>query len=303
MLICLAKKSFTTSACSLEKSISLVPLARLTSGRCVCLRHFCPTLFNIQQSRFIFLQFAHCILSKALQIRWLIACGYNKYLEESRELKVIPPRNAFPLLTTSWWWFFVLWTWAFETIQCTFWVACNLAFFGFLRSAEFTVPNLASFSPSIHLGLDDVAVDSMSSPSCLRLHIKASKTDPFRKGIFLNIGRGEFPLCAIRSLLAYLTLRGNAPGPLFLFRDGRPLTRALLTSWLRDILSSAGIQGNLSSHSFRIGATTVAARNGIPDHQNQALGRWTSSAYLSYIPTPAESLSQLSKQLSRSAAR
>ena len=164
-----------------------------------------------------------------------------------------------------------------------FWAACNLTFFRFLRSAEFTVPNLASFSPSIHLGLDDVAVDSMSSPSCLRLRIKASKTDPFRKGIFLHIGRGEFPLCAIRSLLAYLTLRGNAPGPLFLFRDGRPLTRALLTSWLRDILSSAGIQGNFSSHSFRIGAATVAARNGIPDHQIQALGRWTSSAYLSYI--------------------
>ena len=78
--------------------------------------------------------------------------------------------------------------------HCMFWAACNLAFFGFLRSAEFTVPNLASFSPSIHLGLDDVAVDSMSSPSCLRLRIKASKTNPF------------------------------------LFRDRRPLTRALLTS-------------------------------------------------------------------------
>ena len=122
-------------------------------------------------------------------------------------------------------------------------------------------------------------------------------------GCFLHIGRGEFPLCAIHSLLANLTLRGNAPGPLFLFRDNRPLTCALLTLWLRDILSSADIRGNFSSHSFRIGAATVAARNGIPDHQIQALGQWTSSAYLSYIRTPAESLSQLSKQLSRSAAR
>ena len=162
--------------------------------------------------------------------------------------------------------------------HCMFWAACNLAYFGFLCSAEFTIPNLASFSPSIHLGLADVAIDSMSSPSCLRLRIKASKTDPFHKGCFLHTERGEFPLCAIRSLLAYLTLRGDAPGPLFLFRDRRPLSRALLTSWLRDILSSAGIQGNFSSHSFRIGAATVAARNGIPDHQIQALGRWTSSA-------------------------
>ena len=120
-----------------------------------------------------------------------------------------------------------------------FWAACNLAYFGFLRSAEFMVPNLASYVPAIHLGVEDVAVDSHLSPSCLHLRIKASKTDPFRKGCFLHIGKGEFPLCAISSLLAYLTLRGDASGPLFLFRDGRPLSRALLTSWLRGILSAA----------------------------------------------------------------
>ena len=165
--------------------------------------------------------------------------------------------------------------------HCMFRAACTFAYFGFLRSAEFTVPNLVSFSRSIHLGLADVAVDYMWSPSCLRLRIKASKTDPFRKGCFLHIGRGEVPLCAIHSLLGYLTLRGDAPDSLFLFRDRLPLTHALLTSWLRGCLSSAGVQGNLSSHSFRIGAATVAARNGIPDHQIQALGRWTSSAYLS----------------------
>ena len=182
-----------------------------------------------------------------------------------------------------------------------FWAARNLAYFGFLRSAEFTVPNLASYVPGIHLGVVDVAVDSHSSPLYLSLRIKTSKTDP-GQGLFLYIGKGEFLLCAISSLLAYLTLRGDASGPLFLFRDGRPLSCALLTSWLRGILSAAGIQGNFSSHSFRIGAATVAARNGIPDYQIQALGCWTSSGYLLYIRTPAESLSRLSKQLSLSAA-
>ena len=182
--------------------------------------------------------------------------------------------------------------------HCMFWAACNLAYFSFLRSAEFTIPNLVSYVLAIHLRVADIAVDSHSSPLCLRLRIKASKTDPFRKGCFLYVGRGVFPLCAISSMLAYLNLRGDASG-LFLFRDGRPLSRALLTSWLRGILSAAG---NFSSHSFRIGAATVAARNGIPDHQIQALGRWSRSAYLLYIRTPAESLSRLSKQLSLSTA-
>ena len=185
--------------------------------------------------------------------------------------------------------------------HCMFWAACNLAYFGFLCSAEFTVPNLASFSPTIHLGMADIAVDSDSTPSCLCIQIKASKTNPFRKGCYVHIGRGLFPLCAIQSLLAYLSLRGDASGHLFLFCDGRPLSWTILTSWLRRILTAIGIEGNFSSHSFRIGAATVAARNGIPDHQIQAVGWWTSNAYPLYTRTPAELLSKLSKQLTSSA--
>ena len=44
--------------------------------------------------------------------------------------------------------------------------------------------------------VDDIAVDSHTSLSCLQLTIKASKTDPFRKGCCLYIGLGRPPLCA-----------------------------------------------------------------------------------------------------------
>ena len=104
----------------------------------------------------------------------------------------------------------------------------------------------------------------------------------------MHVGKGEFLLSAIRSLLAYLSLRGNDPGPLFLFCDGRPLSHAILSSWLRDILASVGIPGKFSSHSFCIGAAMVAARNGISDHQIQASGHWTSTTYLSYICIPVD---------------
>ena len=181
--------------------------------------------------------------------------------------------------------------------HCMFWAACNLAYFGFLRSAEFMVPNLASFSPALHLGVVDISVDSDSHPDCLRVRIKASKTDPFRKGCFIHIGRGSFPLCALQAVMAYLVVRGNSGGPLFLFQDGRPLSCALLTGWIRQILAPAGVPGNFSSHSFHIGAATVAARRGIPDHLIQALGRWSSNAYHSYIRTPSETLASLSSRL------
>ena len=41
-------------------------------------------------------------------------------------------------------------------------------------------------------------------------------------------------------MMAYLSVRGCASGPLFMLQDGRPLSRVLLTDWLRQIISAAG---------------------------------------------------------------
>ena len=168
-----------------------------------------------------------------------------------------------------------------------------LGYFGFLRAAEFTVSNLASFSPAIHLSVANI----FQSPTCLRVRIKVSKMDPFRQGCHIHIGLGRAALCAVHALLAYLSVRGNVPGPLFLVANGQPLSHSILTDWLQQIFSTMGIEGNFSSHSFGIGASTVAASNGIPDHLIQALGRWTSNAYQLYIHTPSEALAGISGQL------
>ena len=133
--------------------------------------------------------------------------------------------------------------------HCMFSAACCLGYFGFLRASEFTVPNLASFSPSLHLSVQDISVDSMVSPSCMRVNIKGSKADPFRQGCYVHIGAGYLPVCALSALMTYLSLRGNSAGPLFLFQDGRPLSRATLTDWLRQFMASARVPGNCSSHS------------------------------------------------------
>ena len=181
--------------------------------------------------------------------------------------------------------------------HCMFWAACSLGYFGFLRASEFTVPNLPSFSSSLHLGVQDISVDSPSAPSCMRVRIKGSKTDPFRKGCFIHIGDGRCPLCAVRAVMNYLALRGDAPGPLFLLQNGQPLSHNILTDWLRQIMASARVPGNFSSHSFHIGATTVAARNGVPDHLIQSMGRWSSNAYQLHLRRPAEALAALSIKL------
>ena len=172
-----------------------------------------------------------------------------------------------------------------------------LGYFSFLRTAEFTIPNLASFSPAIHLLVEDIPVDSLQSSACLGVRIKASKTDPFCQGCHIHIGLGRVPLCTVHALLAYLSLRGNVPSPLFPLTHGQPLSCSILTDWLRQFFPTAGIELNFSSHSFSIGATMVAAHNGIPHQLIQALGRWTSNAFQLYIRTPSEALAGISSQL------
>ena len=117
------------------------------------------------------------------------------------------------------------------------------------------------------LGNQSLKVDSATSG------IKASKTEPFCKGCLVHIVVGVTSLVcsSINDAVLHLDHWANSPEPQFLLQSGQPFTRFVLTYWLHDILLVAGIAGKLSSHGFRIGAATVASRNGIPNHQIQTL--------------------------------
>ena len=164
-----------------------------------------------------------------------------------------------------------------------FWAAACLAFFGFLRSGEFTVE---SASATQAINADDVAVDSRSSPSVISVHLRFAKTDPFGKGVSVFLGKTDAPLCPVAAMLNYLAVRPAVAGPLFIHADGSPLLKSQFVAGVRRALAAANLDprpSKYSGHSFRIGAATSAAAAGIPDHLIKTLGRWESSAYLTYI--------------------
>ena len=175
------------------------------------------------------------------------------------------------------------------------WGARCLGFFSFLRAGEFTVNSV--FQPRIHMTVADLKADSLVNPIFFKVHIKCSKTDPFRMVCDIYVGLGEDSVCPIRALGNFLALRGSSEGPLFTFSDGRPLTRQQLSSTVQSILHLAGYTGSYSGHSFRIGAATTAAARGVPDHLIKTLGRWSSDAYQIYICTPVSSIVYVSRQL------
>ena len=178
------------------------------------------------------------------------------------------------------------------------WAASLTCFFGFLRSGEITVPSPSCFDPAAHLCLADISVNDAQQPSIIRLHLKASKTDPFRQGVDVHVGRTGSALCPVAALLNYLAIRGTNPGLLFHYQDGTLLTKCKFTSSFRKALSSRGIDSSLyAGHSFRIGAATTASLNGVEDSMIQTLGRWKSSAYITYVRTPSQLLAAVSKRI------
>ena len=68
---------------------------------------------------------------------------------------------------------------------------------------------------------------------------------------------------------------------------------------LCQLLSFSGVNfTHYNRHSFRIGAATSSAANGLPIWLMKDLGRWTSDCYEHYIRTPTETLINASKRLS-----
>ena len=164
------------------------------------------------------------------------------------------------------------------------WVACSLCFCGFFWAGEITVPSQSGFDRARHLAWSDVSVDSKIHPLVLWIHLKVSKCDQFGRGVAVYVWQKNDQICPVAAGLAYMACHGSIPGPFFCFGDGFLLTKRLFILKVRELLSAAGLDPSLySGHSFRIGAATSAAQAGLEDSTIQALGRWSSVAFLVYI--------------------
>ena len=179
------------------------------------------------------------------------------------------------------------------------WSAFTLAFYGFLRSSEFTSPSATQFNPQVHLCFTDVF---LTSEGCLMLHLKSSKNDPYRRGCSLLIAPSRHSICAVQALRKYLSLCSiSGASPLYVFQSGAYLTRAKVTSTLRTLLQRLSISTELyASHSFRIGTATTAAEAGLPPWLIQTLGRWSSNCFTLYIRTPPSILQKVPEMLASS---
>ena len=93
--------------------------------------------------------------------------------------------------------------------------------------------------------------------------------------------KGKF--CPVKCLTQYLAVRTNAPGPLFLTKSAKPITRLQFWTVLKKCLSKLGRDAaNFGTHSFRIGRCTDMVRDGYSDEKIKKIGRWKSTAFRAY---------------------
>ncbi len=158
--------------------------------------------------------------------------------------------------------------------------AYTLAFFGFLRCGELTVPSWKQFNPRRHPTRADIHL----SENHLTYHLKFSKTDQLATGMQICIGTTGNKLCPVRAMHQYLRHHKAPQGPLFQFLSWHPLMARTFRRRVRSSLRDLGYNSSrYNTHSFCIGAATTVAAAGLPPETIKALGRWKSSCYQSYI--------------------
>ena len=118
------------------------------------------------------------------------------------------------------------------------WAAICVGFFGFLRSGEFTATPTCCSDHVI--SVSDISVDSRSNPQVVTITLRYSKTDQAGKSSCIYLGRTGDILCPVTALMAYLAVHPQSYGPLFIFKNGAPLSQHQLIAYLQCALSQAG---------------------------------------------------------------
>ncbi|XP_046565904.1 uncharacterized protein LOC124274582 [Haliotis rubra] len=163
-----------------------------------------------------------------------------------------------------------------------------LTFFGFFRVGELVAASARDSTNRACLFSDITVAGDLSA---IQVHLRSSKTDQGGLGAYITIqALPNSPLCPVAAVQRFRCIRPTGTGYFFTHFDSSPLTKFQFQAVLKKALASIPEPINpslYSSHSFRIGAATTAALQGVSSQQIQELGRWKSAAYQTYIRIPS----------------
>lgn len=174
--------------------------------------------------------------------------------------------------------------------RVTFATMCIVAFYGFLRVGEMCVKAHRA-SVSVIQRQDVQFIFDAKKIVGTELCIQQFKHSTQPVTLFLPINVHSTEMCATKALRRYFDMAKHVTGPLFQMTDKSPITYTIFSKHLHNVISYLGYDAKLyTSHSFRIGAATHAAKSGFSEDSIKKMGRWKSNAIKNYVRLPCVSL-------------
>jgi integrase len=166
------------------------------------------------------------------------------------------------------------------------------AFYSIARAGEFTVKNLSSFDPSLHVKRSDIHHETdRNGRATTVFHLPRTKTSQAGEDVFWAKQNG--PTDPSAALLNHLRINDPLPEiALFSYKFGsthRPLTKTKFIGRLARAAKDAGLDP-LQGHAIRIGATLEYLLRNVPFDVVKTMGRWASDAFQLYLRNHAQIL-------------
>ena len=195
-----------------------------------------------------------------------------------------------------------------ETDKLLFWTVATLAFAGGFRPGELLCSKDWTFDSNFNLLGRDLTFRQEflngSQVEFLQVKLKAEKQNKKGGHTLVDIFGINSKLCPLKAFKAWAAKAHSAPpaSPAFYRSSGAALTKTLFNKWLKLALAkhTDGLNGFVSGHSFRIGLASHLAALGHSDTDIMQAGRWSSSAYLSYLKLPRTRRLDLARRIADS---
>jgi hypothetical protein len=185
--------------------------------------------------------------------------------------------------------------------KLTTWAVCSLLFHGAFRGGEILCRSAVTFDPACSLTRQDIMIVEDvkdSDRSMVQVRVKMPKED--RKGeiTVVDVYQTESDICPVRAVKKWkwATAGAEEDQPAFRFDSGLPVTAANLNAILKERLEGF-LEEKISTHSFRIGAASRMGQIGMSDREVQAIGRWGSRAFETYLRLPRTKRMMVARRL------
>ena len=187
--------------------------------------------------------------------------------------------------------------------KACFWSVSTLAFSGGFRISELLCKDQNSFDPDYTCLKKDIMLKSPSSgKESLQITLRSDKTNRSHLSVVIDIFGSGSDICPIRAFKKYSSFTGNNADtqPAFKLSSGSALTAKKLNSFIKNHLTPhiGNVNGFLSTHSFRIGITSLLGQSGLPTEELKQIGRWSSSSYEFYLKLPRTNRLRLAEKIS-----